>query len=616
MEARAGGSAPGPSRAGAARRTSLALGLLALLGAGAQLSLTGGAAAGEAGGGAVAALERSPCPAPYDVGFPAATYSAPALTRSRRDRFRIYIYTRRIAPPVNWRQDPEDTGAFQSSLNSLTWMDILFYRYQHGERGALRQARNLALDWIDADRRGQLPSRAWIRKVVGDRAPYLTYLARSASCEGMLGARSARLLLESLARHARFLNPTRNYSTSNHGLFMDLGLTLMGRQAPFLSGATNWVHNGIGRFPGTLYGGLRGTEGFWMENSAHYHQVVAITVDRMLQVPGAYDPRMAAELERMRAVTRWLTMPDGQLVQLGDSYRTTPRPRALGTVPQAFGFLRLWESGLAIVKQPSHYLSLAATHGGPIHKHADELTFDLYDRGRRIISDTGLYHQDRDRYYRFSVSAPAHNVLTVDGENFRRSPSFAYGSGLLAAGTGDGWYAILGRNPSLEQNQDVEHQRLLLYKPGTAVIVADRVLSAEVHTYRRYFHLDPGIGIRDREGYLAIVAPGLHGSIYSETPGARELRKRSRGRKEPLGGWLFRDFRKATPRWSLRYRTRGRNLDHVATIGLGSVPAIQAHLQGRLGDGAARLTLTSNGAPAGTLAVRRDGRTLSVDAGP
>jgi Heparinase II/III-like protein len=263
-------------------------------------------------------------------------------------------------------------------------------------------------------------------------------------------------------------------------------------------------------------------------------------------------------------------MPDGRLPQFGHT-DAAPAPayaRRLGRDDR--GLYPLLESGLAVVKEPGAYLSVLASFHSTAHKQADELSFDLYDRGLRIASDTGLYHKDRDRYFEFASSPAAHSTLTVDGQGFGLDEDSAYGSGLIATGEGDGWYAILGRNPLLRE-QGVAHTRLFLYRPGEALIVADRLRSDEKHTYRRHFQLGPSVGVRPLtvahvpRAYptLLLRAPGFEGSL--DSGGEAEL---SRGERDPLRGYVFPGFREKVPRWTATFETRADDANYVAAFDL------------------------------------------------
>ena len=161
----------------------------------------------------------------------------------------------------------------------------------------------------------------------------------------------------------------------------------------------------------------------------------------------------------------------------------------------------------------------------------------------------------------------------------------------------------------------MRHWRLFLYKPHVALIIVDRVRANRTRTYNRYFQLGPNIDVTQAgPRTLGLQAPGFSGSLYSESSAGTETRSRVRGRNNPLAGWTSPSYRDFLPRWTVRLASSGKNLSYVTTISLDPT-RLRAGL-GQVGERRVRLSLSSNGAPAGTLAVRRRDFHLSVNQSP
>jgi hypothetical protein len=355
-------------------------------------------------------------------------------------------------------------------------------------------------------------------------------------------------------------------------------------------------------------------EGLWLENSAAYHFLLANVLARFVPAAGDHRPGLPRLLNRMSAVGGWLIEPDDHIVQFGDSNSSTPGLQFQRRSDAEHGMLALLTSGLAVVKQPGSFLSVIAGFHGGAHKHSDELSFDLFDQGHRIVSDTGMYHKDAGRLRAFVKSARAHSTLTVDGRDFPRSEGFAYGSGLKAQGAGSGWYAVQGKNPLLS-GQGVRHSRLFLYKPGVALIIVDRVRSERTHTYDRYFQLGPQIEISAQSSEtFALQAPGLTGALHSESSMGPEKRTSRRGTRRPLSGWTSPSYRSLVPRWTVDLRSVASDANYATTISL-DPGELHAGL-GSTGPDRTTLHLSSEGASAGTLTVQRNGSSLVVVQNP
>jgi hypothetical protein len=566
---------------------------------------------GSTGGSDLSGLRHASCPAPVRP----TPLGAPSEEEIHNARvlhvFKLASYPTRLVSPVDWLQDPNHSTRFRSALASLVWTDALLYDYQHNHQlAALRQARGLMLDWIRHQPfRGPHTSRnAWVTKVVGDRAVLLGYMTRAAACEHLLPRRAALAALRSLHAHANWL--LRHRTSGNHDLFDSLGLLALGRDLAFSPRAREWRRIARRRFVDTFNRRVYRNEGLWLENSSAYQFLLTDLLRRFVPIAGRHHPDLAKLLGRMERVGGWLIEPDHRIVQFGESDMLSPGATYQRLADEDRGLLALMASGLAVVKEPGSYLSVLADFHNGTHKQSDDLSFDLFDDGHRIVSDTGEYQQDPGPIRNFVTAARAHSTLTVDGRGFPRSGKFAYGSGLRATGAGDGWFAIEAVNPLLRR-QGVVHTRFLLYKPGVALIVADRVRSSANHSYDRYFQLGPDIDIASQgPQQVQLQAPGLTGTLYSESNLGTETRLTARGQSSPLAGWTAPTFRKFVPRWTLDLRSSAADANYVTTISLDS-SELHGHL-GTIGNYRAAFDLTQGGQPAGAVSVTRSGKDLTV----
>lgn len=224
------------------------------------------------------------------------------------------------------------------------------------------------------------------------------------------------------------------------------------------------------------------------------------------------------------------------------------------------------ETGNAFVRDGDSYLAVSAAYHSSTHKHSDETGFLLVESGQVLLGDAGrwgYYEEEPDR--RYARSAFAHNVLTVDERDFGWRESEPYGSGLLAAGEGDGWYAILATNPLLAQ-QGVEHLRLLLYQPGKTLVVVDDVRAEKPHDYARRFHFGPEIEAQlDDQGHLIAGGKGVTATLTDLGAGAKITL--DRGRDEPTRlGWTYPSDRKRVPTWTATMRSRATSTTMSAVL--------------------------------------------------
>jgi hypothetical protein len=497
------------------------------------------------------------------------------------DLFYVYGSEARLAPPVDWLQDPQESRTWRYELHTLTWLKEALARHAAGgDIETLAVGRDLVLDWAQTHLRSSAEQSefAWYDMAVGLRAPYIGYVLRACLDEGMLADADAELLLEAAERHGAELAAAANYAANNnHGLFQDEGLYLLARQLPGLPAADAWRELALNRMRSTLAQTICFEEGAHLEHSTAYQFAIVDLLAR-LAANVAELPELGPLLERMRRTAAWQTTPSGRMAQLGDT-DDLPAPQwARETAAQLRGLHFLPQAGQAFVREGDSYLAVTAAYHGSAHKHADDGGFLLIENGQVVFGDAGrwgYYEQEVDRIY--ARSADAHNVLTVDWQDFDWRGAEPYGSGFDAIGEAEGWYAIGLENPLLAR-QGVGHRRVLFYKPGHVLMIFDWARSERQHQYLRHLHFGPGIELELHGGNkIEIAGKGVTATL-TELTECTEV-SLNRGVEEPPHvGWTYPGDRERTAVSTALLRTYGADMNFLTAISLdgqpvGSIPS-------------------------------------------
>src|SRR5689334_4610217 len=305
------------------------------------------------------ALETADCPPHYEV-LRAGKHDAAEVARAERGEFTINGEQVNLEPPVDWTQNPQQARSFSHNLFKFQWIDPLIYAYRtQGDAEALQRATDLVLDFARANPPDGDPvdPDIWDDKRTGDRSPYLAYIMRAAQCEGLLDDDERELYLALMERSVNVLTNPATYKQTNHGLFVDLGLTLLARQLDSQPDSQEWGDLGRERFSDTMFATIKPDEGFWLEHSTGYQILLTRSLQRFLQIPGNATPELEALVKRMEDVTGWLREPDGKIPQFGDSDLKTVPKFGVRKSRNDSGLLDLHESGLAIVKEPGAYFA-------------------------------------------------------------------------------------------------------------------------------------------------------------------------------------------------------------------------------------------------------------------
>jgi hypothetical protein len=502
----------------------------------------------------------------------------------RAGKFVVFGRPTSLKHPVNWRQDPHGNRSWRYELHTLTWLKPLLLNYaENREAASLATARDLSLDWagVHLEPTSEVSEFAWYDMAVGLRAPYYAYLLRESLIEGDLPNEDADLLLRTAERHGAELADDGNYAAGhNHGLFQDEGLYLLAKQLPTLPSAEAWRELALKRMRSTLEQTISFTDGAHLEHSSAYQFSITNLVSRLADHVQEM-PKLGTLRDALRKTAAWHVTPGGRLVQLGDT-DDVPAPKwAQQAASRLHGINALFEAGQAFVRDGGSYLAVSAGHHSSAHKHADDMGFVLIEGGKVVVGDAGRwgYYEEPDRLY--ARSAFAHNVLTVDEQDFRWRESEPYGSGLLAAGEGDGWYAVLTTNPLCKQ-QGTNHRRLLLYRPAELLVIMDAVRAEEQHDYTRRFHFGPGLDARlDAEGQVALKGERT-AAILADSGGDAKA-ELDCGRDEPARlGWTYPGDRERLPTWTATLHTRAPDATMAAVLSIReSAPEIiRAELDG------------------------------------
>jgi hypothetical protein len=580
----------------------------------------------------VAKLRQQPCPEPTLTRD--RTYSPREVALALRGRFVLAGDRVKLKPKVNWFKNHNESREFQEQLHSLRWLDILFQAYRQGDRGAILQARRLAVDWVeqnplrqsrqfrgkpggggkpDKPKPDPVPHMAWQNLVAGDRAEYLGYATRAAACEGMLPNRPARQLLDSIQTHGEYLSTGGGYYESNHGLFTDLGLFLLAnRYFPFMGDAPAWERVARERFPQTLAGRTSGS-GFWLEHSADYHFLAIRKAEDFLRFAGS-DPRIESVLTRLKDASPWFVMPHGRYPLVGDTSADRASVEYRKAANGLNGYRTFLDAGVSVVSRSKRYFAAMAGFHNASHKHSDELSFELYDRDTRVITGPGKYGFDRDARREYVLSNAAHSVLTVDKKPWPREGSAAYGSAIDASGVGDhGWFAVLGHNP-LTERQGVSHSRLFVYHPIVGLFILDSVDSRTGrHEYRRYLQFGEDVDVdRTNKRGLELDSRGeFDGCVRDEVaPQVGSNLRIDKGKENPIEGYTFPKTGSGIPRWTATFKSKAEDVSHLYGIGLQRGCPFQ--VQRVEGPGILDFVLTREGHKTVQVSVSQAGSVLNV----
>jgi hypothetical protein len=545
---------------------------------------------------------------------------------ARQGIFRIMGEEIELRIPVDWADAPyeSDEGAFL--LNCFIFADPVMLADAPDElRASVFPAlATLYEDWIEQNPQVDHPhphKYAWYDHSAAARLVHLSHLLRESSRVGALEPEQSEVLASSAIQHVDYLMADENYQHGhNHGMFSDAALFLAADALPFLPESTEWVDVATSRFRVTIERTIEISEGVHLEHSPFYQLVVRGALERFGTRGMLPEDELQPLLERMDEATAWMTAPDGTLPAIGDtSAGVRPTRDVREAAAQSSGLRAFPRSGYCMVRDGGSYLFVTAAFHSPAHKHADDLSYCLYEEGRLLVGDSGNAGYDYAGPARqYCVSPTAHSGIGVDSYTWIRDPRGGAGSGVVATGSLEDTHAILVENPRIASD-DRTARRLFIYRPGRALAVVDELYASDDEVVERCVQLSSELSAavlesgaveiaRDR-ARVAWLAP------LEEEGGAPDSVAALRGRTTPpLGGLFFPQVDQVEACTTVAFsRYGGGTFGYVLTLGGGADEPAAAWTEGRLSGRGAELVLT--GMDEGPIAVKLDGEALRLTLG-
>jgi hypothetical protein len=211
---------------------------------------------------------------------------------------------------------------------------------------------------------------------------------------------------------------------------------------------------------------------------------------------------------------------------------------------------------------PAEQASMLFVQGGFFnypHRDADDFSFEWFERGRRIMTDSGKYGYTRDSWEDYFDSTRAHNTVEVDGRNFSTRQRAAYGDAVRYVKRTSRGFMITMR--VYHSDLQVWHRRRIDFRPGEALRIRDAMRSNRPRTYVQWHHFTRAIELTGDDGRFEAGDGELLVDIETTTScGNRTKHRMAKGQTEPrLQGWASLEDRERHARWALGVECEARS---------------------------------------------------------
>jgi len=515
-------------------------------------------AAGDPGLGGLPAVAASPPPDPAD---PPAPVSPPAATSSPASRAcgtlptvseaavaQIMAGRLTIAPfpaatvdpaangTVNWTLNPFGNPTWAQDFRSGGWIEDLIAAWQAGGPSArVYRARAARI------------TASWLRAIPASGRDPQTLVCLAQAFPGQAWIQDQ-------------IPPTVNYYAAhwmgawNHGLLQDIKLLRIGCAYPpaaFGGAALRWRRTAVAQltaaFGPNRLGPAIDAQGAVNEQATLYADFVYNLWQTALPQLAACGYRLpgwiTARIAKLPAFIGAATEPDGDLVQIGDTYVERP-----AVSPPGGSLVAVYRAGYIFGRSgwtpAASFYSLRFGPGRQVHGHDDHLGLTYYARGRNLIVDAGHTGYENTPYRAWLRSPEAASTLVLPGVPFAGAAATS-----LVADT-IGRYGQFYELDDTAFGGDPRYRSVYVSQRPDLIVVFDRASGAP--SYQQLWHLDPALRVTSLSRAAAVAsAPGTSLSLLQVRlpgqvipPGSTQV---IRGQTNPYQGWVSQQMLQRTP---------------------------------------------------------------------
>jgi len=496
---------------------------------------------------------------------------------------------------INWKLNPYRDPTWALDFRQGTWIEQLVAGYLAGGPQAtayLGRAAQITRSWL-----GTIP--------VNDRDPLtLVCLAQAFGGQAWITGQ---------------IPPTVDwYATHwqgayNHGLTQDINLLRIGCAYPptaFGGAALRWRTTAVGQlvrsFSPNPYGPAIDRQGAVNEQATLYENFVYNSWRRglpLLHTCGYSLPGwIAARIARLPDFLAYATQPDGNLVQIGDTY--VERPAARPVVP---GLVAVYDAGYIFGRSgwgpAASFYSLRFGPGREIHGHNDHMGLTYYARGMNLIVNAGHYGYAETPYRNWLICPAGASTFVMPNAKFKAAASTAL------IGRRIGHYRQFYEFYDVAFGGHPRYRSVLVSQRPDLVVVFDRGTGGG--EYQQLWHLDPALEVTSvtpasavataAGTWLTLVPVKLPGQAIKAHPITVV-----RARTGPYQGWVSQQLEQRIPDDVVEMTAHGRTAAMLTVIiptAPGTAVSVTATgqksgpylLTVKIGTTVTRLTVTSGG---------------------
>jgi hypothetical protein len=477
-----------------------------------------------------------------------------------------------LSYPLDWNLDPFNDRNWCFQLNSWRHLDLtLLSLDKQFDEVIFNRVIDVIFDWERHSITEQnLNDYTWYDMATGLRALKLAFIINRFSHVNssfkISNDRKSRIL--EIARHHLSELNRQPLSINNHGIFQAHGLVVLS----LCLGNEVSIQHGIMKMEELIEQQFN-SDGYHVENSDKYHWFVLDTFDKFLNLD-VYraSTKIRENLNLSRLVKFWTTFPNKESLMIGDSeYKVRDLDFSSANHqcdPDSYIVKNFEDSGYLFVRScfdsdptSASMLFFQTAYKNNTHRHADDFNVLLYEFGMNILVDAGQYAYSKDKERGYILSTKAHNSLVIDDKSYQLKDKMYYESALKFCDEIDNTFIF--KTELHRTKPQVNHSRIIFYKPSDFLIVIDKVDSNTLRKFEQVWHFHQDLDVtRFNNVFAADINEDIRMNIYPSvisldsnflhTKNVVNNLSIVKGQVDPeLQGWRSLKYRELTPNYAL-----------------------------------------------------------------
>lgn len=467
---------------------------------------------------------------------------------------------------INWNyQHNNAANTYQLYIQTLNVISYLCDAYvESREEVYLYKAYDLLLDWIHFIKTDEeLNKFKWVDHTVANRTLTMIYFINLA--KDIINI-DLDIIIEILIEHGEFLYDDKNYTKNNHGIMSDrslLALTVFLENYPEKE---KWFEKGKFRIREAFSRDFS-YQGVHLENSPSYHNMVKTMFERIQNFLTSFNLTLGEDISEKLKMTdnylRYIVKPNGYLPTIGDTSSSK------FSVKKAISSFHDTEAGITIMQSnKTTWLSFICGYGSRTHKHRDDLSLNLFYKGKDILVDSGHYNYDlKDKFRKYIISPQAHSTIIQKNKTYKIKPPLENKEKIktINYSSNDIYDYVKGIHHGYDGF--LMERSIIFFKPDI-IFIFDNIISEEIKIFQQNFNLAPHLKVLELNKSKTVCSSNGENVIFKQIIQPGQVQKFTGDRETPRAV-ISERFGKLIDNTQLVFSTKGNNVQFLTGILLG-----------------------------------------------